>query len=201
VRLEPGGGAPGRVVVGYRTDSDEDPAPPDERTGLWRDSPGHRAENALTGMEYECFPVDAPFTVVAPGWWGFARTGTHRGETMPHLVGIEADRIYPVPSTPRPLQVLSNVPYSCRGARTTAQASYYTTASGAGVLDVGTLRWTCALADRCPVDLSKRTVRFVRQVTATVLREFARGSAGWRHPALDNVDRFHLPETNQVPAS
>ena len=201
VRVEPERGAPGRVVVGYRTDSGEDPVPPDERTGLWRDGPGHRSENALTGMEYECFPVDAPFTVVAPRWWGFAGTGTHQGEAMPHLVGIEADRVYPVPSTPRPLQVLSDAHYSCRGAPTSAQASYYTTRSGAGVLDVGTLRWTCALADRCPADLSPRAVDFVRQVTATVLRDFARGPAGRRHPAHDNVSRFSLPRTNEVPAS
>ena len=77
VRLEAVRGTPGRVVVGYRTDSDEDPVPAGTRTGLWRDTPGDRSENALTGMEYECFPVDAPFTVVAPHWWGFAGTGTH----------------------------------------------------------------------------------------------------------------------------
>ena len=41
VRLE--STAPGRVVVGYRSDAALDPAPRAERTGLWRDDPRDRA--------------------------------------------------------------------------------------------------------------------------------------------------------------
>ena len=197
VRLE---GA-GRVVVGYRSDAALDPAPRAVRTGLGRDDPQDGAEHGLTGMEYECFPVDAPFRVASPDWWGFAGTGTRRGEELDHLVGVEADRVYPVRGTPRPLQVLASAPYSCRGVPTSAQAVYYTTPSGAAVLNVGTLRWTCALVDRCPVPLTRRTVRFVNRVTGTVLRDFALGPAAARHPARDNLDRFGLPTENLVPAS
>ncbi|WP_367303733.1 N,N-dimethylformamidase beta subunit family domain-containing protein [Nocardioides panacis] len=177
------------------------PGPPSTRTGLWREGVEPHAEHGLTGMDYECFPVDAPFRVASPGWWGFAGTGTRRGEELHHLVGVEADRVYPVRGTPRPLQVLAHAPYSCRGVPTSAQAVYYTTPSGAAVLDVGTLRWTCALADRCPVPLTRRTLRFVNRVTATVLRDFALGPAAPRHPARDNVRQFDLPTTNLVPAS
>jgi hypothetical protein len=197
VRLEDAG----RVVVGYRSDASLDPAPRAQRTGQWRDAEGAEPENELTGMEYECFPVDAPFRVASPRWWGFAGTGTRAGEEMAHLVGIEADRVYPVASTPRPLEVLAHVSYSCRGVRTSAEATYYTTRSGAGVFNAGTLRWTCALAGRCPSALTRRTVRFVGRVTGTVLREFARGPAGRRHPAHDNVARFDLSPQNLVPAS
>ena len=197
VRLEDAG----RVVVGYRSDAALDPAPRAQRTGQWRDAEGSEPEHELTGMEYECFPVDAPFRVASPRWWGFAGTGTHPGEEMAHLVGIEADRVYPVAGTPRPLEVLAHVSYSCRGVRTSAEATYYTTRSGAGVFNAGTLRWTCALADRCPSALTRRTVRFVGRVTGTVLREFARGPAGRRHPAHDNVARFDLSPQNLVPAS
>ena len=201
VRLESTGSRPGRVVVGYRSDAALDPAPSRRRTGLWRDDPRDRSEKSLTGMEYECFPVDAPFRVVSPRWWGFAGTDAGHGEELDHLVGVEADRVYPVRGTPRPLQVLAHTSYSCRGVPTSAQAVYYTTPSGAGVLNVGTLRWTCALVDRCPVPLTRRTVRFVNRVTATVLRDFARGPAAARHPALDNVPRFGLSPENLVPAS
>jgi hypothetical protein len=197
VRLEDDG----RVVVGYRTDAVLDPASPAQRTGLWRDAGRDWAESELTGMQYECFPVDAPFRVVSPSWWGFVGTGTRAGEQLAHLVGVEADRVYPIASTPRPLQVLAHVPYSCRGIGTSAQATYYSTRSGAGVFSAGTLRWTCALNDRCPVALTRRTVHFVNRVTANVLREFARGPAGRRHPARDNVGRFDLPTQNLVPAS
>jgi hypothetical protein len=57
------------------------------------------------------------------------------------------------------------------------------------------------LVARCPAAISPRAVRFVRRVTATVLRDFARGPAGRRHPAHDNVRSFDLPATNQVPAT
>jgi hypothetical protein len=193
----------GRVVVGYRTDAHLDPAGPRRRTGLFRAGAESEAgEHSLTGLQYECFPVDAPYRVVSPGWWGFAGTGVRRGATFPHLVGTEADRVYPVPTTPRPLQVLSHVDYSCRGVQTSAQSVYYSDRSGAGVFNAGTLRWTCALADRCrPHHLGARTRRFVRAVTLNVLREFARGPAGARRPALDNLHRFALPSRNLVPAS
>ena len=85
---------------------------------------------------------------------------------------------------------------------TSAQSSYYTTASGAAVLNIGTLRWTCALVGRChPYQLPARTVRFVRQVTRTVLQTMANGPVGHRQPASDNVDHFDLPASNKVPAS
>ena len=44
-------------------------------------------------------------------------------------------------------------------------------------------------------------MRFVNRVTATVLREFARGPATRGQPAHDNVARFDLPPENLVPAS
>ena len=69
------------------------------------------------------------------------------------------------------------------------------------MLNVGTLRWTCALVPRCGVAIPRRTVRFVNRVTSTVLRAFARGPTGGRHPAVDNVARFHLSVLNTVPAS
>jgi len=49
--------------------------------------------------------------------------------------------------------------------------------------------------------LGARTRRFVRQVTVNVLREFARGPASARHPAVDNLHRFALPSDNLVPVS
>jgi hypothetical protein len=41
----------------------------------------------------------------------------------------------------------------------------------------------------------------VRKVTRTIVRAFARGPVGDRHPARDNVARFDLPPVNTVPAS
>ena len=197
---------PERLMVGYKTAAALDPfrrSHPRDATGLFRNDPDTGVESSVTGMEYECFPVDAPYRIVSPRWWGFR--GTHlTGQTgFQHLVGVEADRVYPTRQTPHPLQVLSDATYSCRGVPTSTQSTYYTTRSGAGVLDVGTLRWTCALAGHCgPLwKPGRRVIAFTRKVTDTVLKVFAVGPAGLRHPAHDNVARFHLPALNQVPAS
>lgn len=97
--------------------------------------------------------------------------------------------------------MLSHSPYSCRGVATSSQSVYYSAPSGAGVFNAGTLRWGCSLVDRCDRRLGPATARFTRAVTATVLREFARGPVGERHPARDNVDDFDLSTVNTVPAS
>ena len=189
-----------RVVVGYRTDSASDPRrETPAATGLWREL--GRLESTITGLQYECFPVDQPFIVVAPRWWGFRGTGVQHGTTFEHLVGIEADRVYPDAHTPRPLQVLAHTQYSCRGSPTSTQAVYYTIPSGAGVFTAGTLRWTCALNATCGTGIDSAATRFVRQVTRTVLKVFAGGPAGVYKPARDNLARFDLPTLNTVPAS
>ena len=207
IRTAPSRTGPDRLVVGYRHDAALDPATSRgdrDSTGRFRDPPHPRPENSLTGMLYECYPVDAPLRVTSPSWWGFAGTGVRRGDSFDHLVGVEADRVYPVPSTPRPLQILAHVEYTCGGVATSAQAIYYTTASGAGVFNAGTLRWTCALSAACgphfPVPTTTR--RFVGRVTHNVLRAFSRGPAAGRFPARDNVASYSsLPTINQVPAS
>lgn len=205
IRLEDRATGRRRVVVGYRSDAHLDPMQeihPARTTARFRDPPGRKPENSLIGMLYECFPVDAPYRVVSPRWWGFNGTKVRRGHEFAHLVGIEADRVYPVATTPRPMRILSHVPYSCRGVGTSAQSVYYSTKSGAGVFAAGTLRWTCALAGRCgEYTLPRRTIRFTRRVTSNVLRQFVAGPVGRRFPARDNVGAFRLPEVNQVPAS
>lgn len=192
-------------MVGYRSYAALDRAhehAPATVTARYRDHPAPDPEHRLVGMLYECFPALADYRVTTPRWWGFAGTGVRRGTTFPGLVGDEADRVYPGPGTPSPLQVLSHDDYSCGGVPTSAQSTYYTHRSGAGVVSVGTLRWTCTLTRSCfGTAMAPRTVEFVRRVTRTIIGEFAEGPVGERHPARDNVARFDLPSVNTVPAS
>ncbi len=194
----------GRREVGFRSDAVLDPlreSRPEQATSQFRDVPAPEPEQALTGMMYECYPVDAPFVVTAPSWWGFRGTGVRAGDGFAGLVGPEADRVYLNDRTPRPMEVLSHTSYSCRGVTTSAQSVYYTTRSGAGVFNAGTLRWGCALVDRCEHPLGARTRDFVRRVTDNLLRTYADGPVGLSHPARDTVDEFHLPDVNTVGAS
>lgn len=194
----------GSTMVGYRDDAWRDPwreARPTEATSRFRDAPHAWPEHDLVGMQYECYPVDADYRVMTPRWWGFRGTGVRRGDAFAGLVGPESDRVYPDASSPRPMQVLSHTSFTCRGTTTSAQSVYYTTRSGAGVFSAGTLRWGCAIIDLCEHPLGARTSRFVRTVTDTVVRTFARGPVGRRWPAVHNVDEFDLPTTNGVTAS
>jgi hypothetical protein len=204
VRLEDRATGPARVVVGYRSDAALDPLRDDtpiEATARFRDAPRPNPEQELTGMMYECYPVDTDYVVASPDWWGFLGTGAHRGDRIAGLVGPEADRVYPTRSLPRPMQILSHSPYSCAGVTTVAESVYYTTGSGAGVFNAGTLRWGCAIVDRCEHPLGPATARFVKVVTGNVLNEFAEGPAAHRHPAHDNVGDFDLSPANAVSAS
>jgi len=195
---------PHRLVTGYRHDAAVDPLRDDEpveATSRFRDPPAPAPENGLTGVLYECYPVDADYVVVAPLWWGFEGTGVRKGSAIAGLVGGEADRVYPDRGMPRPLQVLSHAAYSCRGDATTTQSVYYTASSGAGVFTAGTLRWGCALVDLCDRPLGPATRDFAQRVTENLFRAFARGPVGLRHPARDNVADFDLPLVNSVSAS
>ena len=204
IRLESRPTGAARVVVGYRHDAHLDPlyaeASP-EATAMFREPPAPQPEHDLLGMQYECYPVDTDYVIATPGWWGFRGTGVRRGDRVHGLVGPEADRVYPDARLPRPLQVLAHSPYSCRGVTTSSQSVYYSTGSGAGVFNAGTLRWGCAMVDRCERPLGAATLRFTRTVTGTLVTEFARGPVGRAHPARDNVDAFDLSTVNTVPAS
>jgi len=193
-----------RLVVGYKSDATvADPlrhSTPEATTARWRDPPHPEPENSLTGMLYECFPVDAPYRIASPGWWGFHGTGVRAGTEFPHLVADEADRVYPGPQTPRPIQVLSHVVYNCGGIDTSSESTYYTTPSGAGVIDFGTQRWACAVRRHCS-QVPPPAGIFVRKVMRNVLRRLSEGPVGLTHPAHNNVGHFALPRINQVPAS
>lgn len=204
IRLSDRATGPLRLETGYRHDAEVDPmreTDPAEATGRFRDAPAADPESELAGVLYECYPVDADYVIATPHWWGFAGTGVRTGTAVTGLVGGEADRVYPDRTMPRPLQVLSHTAYSCRGDATSSQSVYYTVPSGAGVFTAGTLRWGCALVDLCDRPLGPETRDFARWVTENVLRAFARGPVGLRHPAQDNVADFDLPLVNSVEAS
>lgn len=196
-----GGSGPDRLLIGYKSarldpEAASDPA---QATTLWIDHPDPQPQDTSTGMLYECFPVHASWTVADPQWWGFAGTGVSRGERFRGLLGVEADRVYPLPSRPRPMHVLADQAYPCDGRPTSAQAIEYAAPSGAVVIDLNSLRWTCALDPDCPDGrLSPTTRRFARRVTVNIVREFALGPAAARHPVRDDVGRYSLPSYRTV---
>ncbi len=194
---------PDRLEIDYKN-AQLDPVhatDPEAATGWSWDSGSHpRPQSVLTGTFYECNPVQTDMVAVDPHNWllsGVAGAGEHlRG-----LVGSEFDRVDPAEPTPRPIEVLFHSPVVCRGARTFADAAYYTTSSGAGVFDSGTSSFVCALqpGDCGPGRGDAVATSVVRAVVTRLLEAFAAGPAARRHPAHDNLAQV-VPGAPALPA-
>jgi len=183
-----------RQVVCYKTDYTRDPmygVDDAQVTSDWREPPAADPESSLIGTIYEGYPADAPLVVSSPKSWVFKGTGVRQGESFPHLVGIEYDRVNPAYPLQRPIEVLSHSPLTCQGAASYGDSAYYTRNGGAGVFNSGTMRWVEAIYGDQPHGIGGKTPDFVRQVTTNVLRAFSSGPAAAKHPAHDNLAAIH----------
>lgn len=190
-----------RLVVAYKS-ATSDPLRADRRTTpRYRDTPQANPENRLTGMLYECFPARGTYRVIRPDFWLFSGTRVRAGSSFPGLVGVEIDRAYPLPGTPRPIEVVAHSPVRCH-VPTHADSTYYSTPSGAGVFSVGTMNWVCALSGSCrKKGVTRSGNRFVAAVTDNLLKAFATGPVGRLHPARDNLEDLHAPTRNTTGAA
>jgi hypothetical protein len=193
-RLESSALGTARQVVCYKTDYTQDPMyrkDPTEVTSDWREPPNSDPESSLIGTIYEGYPADASYIVSSPRSWLFKGTGVRAGQSFPHLVGIEYDRVNPAYPVPRPIEVLSHSPLTCHGASSYGDSAYYTHQGGAGVFNCGTMRWVEAIYGDQPHGIGGHTPDFVRQVMMNLLTAFADGPAAHKHPAHDNLDAIH----------
>jgi hypothetical protein len=189
-RLQPGARGDARQVVCYKTAYTQDPMygkEPAAVTSDWRDGPNPDPESSLIGTIYEGYPVDAPFVVSSPSSWVYHGTGVSAGDSFPHLVGVEYDRVNPSYPVERPIEVLSHSPLTCGGVASYGDSAYYTHAGGAGVYNCGTMRWVEAIYGDQPHGITGATPAFVRQVTTNVLLAFAAGPAAASYKANDNL--------------
>jgi hypothetical protein len=123
---------PDRLEIDY-TSFAEDPASrtdPLEATQQWRSPPDPRPESVLLGNFYQCNPAQADMVTVDEDNWLLSDI-VHDGQRLPGLIGNEYERVDLRVPTPRPLEVLFHSALTCRGLPDFADATYYTTRSGA----------------------------------------------------------------------
>ncbi len=191
VRLEPSDLGPNRQVICYKTDYALDPLYGKDNalvTNDFREPPDPDPESSVTGTIYESYPTVADYVVTAPDAWMFRGTGVRKGHAFKALVGIEYDRVNPAYPLERPIQVVAHSPLTCNGVNSFQDSAYYTHKGGAGVFNVGTMRWVESFGP--PLydwGITKQCGNFTRRVTANVLRAFADGPAAHKHPAHDNL--------------
>jgi hypothetical protein len=146
VRVE----AAGRVVTCYKDAVDPSPGRYGP-TKLWRDlgsGPSH-AEGRLLGVQYNGIPEKpAPLVIREAGHWLWAGTGLRDGDTIPKLVGGEADGVFPGVAMGFGARrtVLSASPFTDakRGALV-QNTSLSVSPRGTIMFDAGTFHWPLAL--------------------------------------------------------
>ena len=154
-------------------------------TAEWRSPPKPRPESDLVGGFYQCNPVKADMVIDGASWL-WQGTGLARGARLRSLVGAEYDRFdSSAPRPPGPVDVLAHSPVRCDGRPDFADVTYYTTASGAGVIDTGTSAWVAALAWNCGPTAPCVGDAVVR-ATQNILRLFGQGPAGRQEPSKGN---------------
>jgi hypothetical protein len=153
VRFEPdphGSGTP--IMVCWK--SDPDPAPDTSGpTCLWREvkSNGAQAEQSLLGVMYNGIPrEEMPLVVSNPQHWFWSGTGVREGESIPGIVGGEADGYYPGAPTPQTVEhtLLSASHYMALGGSDWPRiqhTSLYQTKRGAIVFAAATFNWSFGL--------------------------------------------------------
>jgi uncharacterized membrane protein len=157
VRFEPSSsGVPNRVLVCYRDVTLDPVTDPTQKTVMWRDPPLNRPEQTLVGVQYTArVPWNpqtggyASYVVTNSGNWVYAGTGFRDGDSVPVVVGYEADRSFSNYPSPNAVSgtytLLSNSPLGNGGSFDYANSSVYQAASGAWVFASGTMGWSWAL--------------------------------------------------------
>jgi hypothetical protein len=177
-RLEASRTGADRVEVCYR-EAKLDPlrvSRPAAVTTEWRLGPRPAPESLLTGAAYGDLRATGRFTVTDPRFFAFAGTGAAKGAAYPGLIQGETDRVFPTLPRPANLRIFAHSPES--GAHTGhgwADSTFYTTASGAGVLDMASMDWLRAQTEGA---VPARSRIFDLHVTQNIIRAAATGPLG-----------------------
>src|SRR5437867_2250515 len=150
-------GVPNRVLVCYRDATLDPVTDPSLETVLWRDPLLNRPEQRLIGIQYtdqvQWQPQNSgyvPYVVTNSASWVYAGTGFKDGDSVPGIVGYEADRTFSTSPQPNAVSgtytLLSHSPFvNGSGGSDFANSSVYQAPSGAWVFATGTIGWSWGL--------------------------------------------------------
>src|SRR5438552_6142608 len=174
-------GVPNRVLVCYRSASIDPTTDPTLVTVNWRDPLLNRPEQTLMGVQYTNQTQWTsqnngyyPYVVRNSGSWVYAGTGFKDGDTVPGIVGYEADRQfgqYPLPNAVNgTYTLLSSSPFPSNASTSDfSNSSIYQAPSGAWVFASGTIGWSYALDN---YSLANAVDPRIQQTTANILNRF-----------------------------
>ena len=157
-------------------------------TTRWRSIPINRPESTLLGAQYVGLGVNGDYTIAHPLRWPFSvmkHPALLRG-----VVGREVDS--PLYAPGPAVEDLAWAEIKMGGKPITAMATYYTNSKNAGIIDISTNGWTCAIDDVCPWHPAhfEETQVDVQLVTEEILKGLDKGPMGlWRPAVIDIAKR------------
>ncbi|CAN2225105.1 hypothetical protein MCEGKSE7_01328 [Candidatus Nanopelagicaceae bacterium] len=110
-----------------------------------------------------------------------------KGSIIKGVVGFEADT--PITFKGPPVETVARSSIAPNEKSVPAMATYYTRSSGAGILNMATNGWVCAIEDKCPWGhrFDRQTQLQITRVTDNILQATARGPLGkWRMAFTQN---------------
>ena len=144
----------------------------------------NQPESLFMGSQFFAVGIKKDLEVQAAQRWPFKVLG--KEGKIKGIYGYEADTAM---GTIGPgVEVLARSTISPTEKGFVAMSTYYAAPSGAGVLNLGTNAWVCAMVNRCPWGHSfdAKTMQQIRQVTTAILMQAGREKIGnWRVPHID----------------
>lgn len=144
----------------------------------------NQPESIFMGSQFFALGIKKDLEVQADNKWPFSVLG--KAAVIKGIYGYEADTAM---GTKGPgVEVLARASISPTEKGFVAMSTYYTAPSGAGVLNLGTNAWVCAMANRCPWGhtFDAQSKQQIRLVTAAILKQAGRKKIGnWRPAFID----------------
>lgn len=145
----------------------------------WRDTPNDKPESLIWGSQYFALNVHKDFVVTRADVWPF--NVLSQGEIIKGVVGNEVDS--PLNAVGPAVEELARSSTNPNEKSIASMATYYTVASGAGILNMGTNGWVCAIENVCPWGhtFSPATKAQIQAVTDAIFAGLKKGPLGnWR---------------------
>lgn len=144
----------------------------------------NQPESLFMGSQFFALGIRKDLEVQAGDSWPFKVLG--KEGKIKGVYGYEADTAM---GTRGPgVEVLAQSSISPTEKGFVAMSTYYAAPSGAGVLNMGTNAWVCAMVNRCPWGHSfdAKSMQQIRQVTSAIIAQAGREKIGnWRVPHID----------------
>lgn len=174
-----------KLAMWRSTKSDPYGTVKDKATTAWRMSPIKQPESLLLGSQYIGLGASGDYKITHPDRWPFNVMKTP--QLLRLVVGREVDS--PLYSPGPAVESLATSEITVYHRKAIAMATYYNSASGAGVIDIGTNGWPCLMSGICPwhstVPMNVR--EDVRLVTENILVGASHGPLAKFYPAKPDI--------------